>query len=81
VKKMPIPDLKVWAHDLDIVIVMLEDPRKKQLTGLVCSIYKISDESTLTLVEKGFFVKNMKDNTSHDIIVKWNEFVELLKIE
>jgi hypothetical protein len=23
----------------------------------------------------------MKDNTSHDVIDKWNEFVELLKIE
>ncbi len=32
-------------------------------------------------LEKGFFVKNMKDKTLHDIIVKWNEFIELLKIE
>jgi hypothetical protein len=23
----------------------------------------------------------MKDKTSHDIIVKWNEFIKLLKIE
>jgi hypothetical protein len=33
------------------------------------------------LVEKGFFVKNMKDKPSHDIVVKWNELVKLLKIE
>jgi hypothetical protein len=32
-------------------------------------------------IEKDFFVKNMKDNTSHDVVVKWNEFIELLKIE
>jgi hypothetical protein len=33
------------------------------------------------LVEKGFFLKNMGDKTSHDIIVKWNELIKLLKIE
>jgi hypothetical protein len=81
VKKMPIQDLKVWAHDLDMVIVMLEDPRKKQLASLVWSINKISNELTLTSIEKGFFVKNMKDNISHNVIIKLNEFVELLKIE
>jgi len=35
----------------------------------------------LTLIEKGFFVKNMKDETLYDIVIKWNEFIELLKIE
>jgi hypothetical protein len=34
-----------------------------------------------TLAEKCFFVKNMKDKTLHDIIIKWNEFIELLKIK
>jgi hypothetical protein len=33
------------------------------------------------LIKKGVFVENMKDKTLHAIIVKWNEFVELLKIE
>jgi hypothetical protein len=28
-KKMLIHDMKVWAHDLDVVVFMLEDPRKK----------------------------------------------------
>jgi len=74
-------DLKVWAHDLDMVVVMLKDPQKKQLVGLICSINRINDELAPTLVEKGFFVKNMKDKTSHDVIIKWNEFIELLKIE
>jgi hypothetical protein len=73
-KKMPIQDLKAWAHDLNMVIVMLEDPQKKHLVGLIYSINKITDELAPTLVKKGFFVKIMKDKTSHDIIVKWNEF-------
>jgi hypothetical protein len=30
-KKMPMQDLKVWAHDLDMVVIMLKDPHKKQL--------------------------------------------------
>jgi hypothetical protein len=29
VKKMPIHALKVWAHELTMVIVMLEDPHTK----------------------------------------------------
>jgi len=49
--------------------------------GLVCLIDQINDELVPTLVEKGFFVKNMKDKTLHDVIIKWNEFVKLLKIE
>jgi hypothetical protein len=36
VKKMPIQDLKTWVHDLDMVVVMLEDPRKKKLTSFFC---------------------------------------------
>jgi L-fucose isomerase-like protein len=63
-----------------MVVVMLEDPWKKQLAGLVCSINRISNELALTSIEKDFFVKNMKDKTSHDVVVKWNEFIELLKI-
>jgi hypothetical protein len=73
-KKMPIQDLKAWAHDLNMVTIMLEDPRKKQLAGLVCSINKINDELAPMLIEKGFLVKNMKDKTSHNAIIKWNEF-------
>ncbi len=33
------------------------------------------------LIEEGFFVKSMKDKTLHDIIVEWNVFVHLFKIE
>lgn len=71
--------MKVWVHDLDMVIVMLEDPWKKQLAG--CSINIIINELTLMSLEKGFLAKNMKEKTLHDVIVKWNEFIELLKIE
>ncbi len=71
--------MKVWVHDLDMVVVMLEDPWKKQLAS--CSINIIINELTPMSLEKGFFVKNMKDKTLHDVIVKWNEFIELLKIE
>jgi hypothetical protein len=64
-----------------MVIVMPEDPWKKQLVGFVYSINKISNEFIPTLVKKGLVVKNMKDKTSHDIVVKWNECIKLLKIE
>ncbi len=26
-------------------------------------------------------MKNMKEKTSHDVVIKWNEFIKLLKIE
>jgi hypothetical protein len=78
---MSIQNLKAWAHDLDMVIIMLKDPWKKQLAGLVYSINRINDELAPTSVEKGFFVKNMKDKTLHKVVIKWNEFFELLKIE
>lgn len=80
-KKMPIQDLKAWVHDLDMVVIMLEDPWKKQFVGLICSINKMSDEFALMLVGKGFVMKNMKDKTLHNVIIKWNEFIECLKIE
>jgi hypothetical protein len=54
---MPIQDLKVWTHDSDMVIVMFKDPCKKILLGLIYSINIISNELTLTSIEKGFFVK------------------------
>jgi hypothetical protein len=38
VNKMPIQDLKAWARDLNMVVIMLEDSWKKQLVGLICSI-------------------------------------------
>jgi hypothetical protein len=62
-----------------MVVVMLKDRWKKQLTGFVCSINRINNELASTLVEKCFF--DMKDKTSHEVVVKWNEFIELLKIE
>jgi hypothetical protein len=64
-----------------MVIVMFKDPGKKILLGLIYSINIINNELTLTSIEKGFFCENMKDKTSHDVIVKWNEFIERLKIE
>jgi hypothetical protein len=81
VNKMSIKGLKAWVHDLNMVIVMLEEPWKKQLAGLVYSINRINNELAPTLVKKGFFVKYMKDKTSHNVVIKWNEFVELLKIK
>lgn len=54
-KKMPVHDMKVWVHDLDMIVLMLEDPRKKQLASLVYSINRIDDELAPTLVKRGFF--------------------------
>ncbi len=62
-KKVPIQDLRTWAHDLDMVVVMLEDPRKKQLASLVCSINKLVIACP-AIVKKCFFMKNMKDKKS-----------------
>jgi len=42
VKKMPIHDMKVWAHDLDMVILMFEDQSKKQLASFVCLVNQMS---------------------------------------
>jgi hypothetical protein len=80
-KKMPIYDLKVWTHDSNTIVIMLKDPWKMQLVGLIYSINWINNELVPTLVEKGFLVKNMKEKTLHDDVAKWNEFVKLLKIE
>jgi hypothetical protein len=44
VKKMPVHMLEVRAHELTMVIFMLEDPCKKQLVGFICPIEKISNE-------------------------------------
>jgi hypothetical protein len=68
-KKMPIHDMKVWVHDLDMVIFMLEDPWKKQLASFVCSTNQISDELAPMLINKGFIVSTMKDKTLHDLVV------------
>jgi hypothetical protein len=57
VKKMPIHRLKVWVHKLAIVILMLKDPKKKQVVGLVCPIDRINNELSLINVEKGFKFK------------------------
>lgn len=79
-KKMPIHDMKVWVHVLDMVVFLLEDPQKKQLASLICSINQISDELAPMSVEKGFVVNTMEEKTMLDIAC-WNEFIELLEIE
>jgi hypothetical protein len=73
--------MKVCAHDLDMVVFMLKDPRKKQLANFIYSINQINNELTPTSIKKGFVVSTMEENTLHNIIICWNEFVELLKIE
>jgi hypothetical protein len=65
---MPIQDLKAWAHDLDMVVVMLEDPQKKKLASLVCLINK----SAIACPDDNwemFFMKNMKDKRSITTLV------------
>lgn len=63
VKKMPIHTLKIWAHELAMVIIMLEDPCMKQVVGLVYSIDIINNELSQTSADKGFKFKNMKAKT------------------
>jgi hypothetical protein len=69
-KNMPMQDLKAWVHDLDMVVVMLKDPQKKKLVGFICSINKITNELAPMLIEKGFLMKNTKDKTSHNVVIK-----------
>jgi hypothetical protein len=64
---MPIHALNVWAHKLAMVIIMLEDPRKKHVVGLVYSIDKINNELSQTSVDKGFKFKDMKAKTAQDV--------------
>jgi hypothetical protein len=40
---MPIHALKVWVHELTMVVLMLKDSRKKEVVGLVYPIDKISN--------------------------------------
>ncbi len=81
VKKMPIHALKVWAHELTMVIVMLEDPHTKQVVGLVYSINKINYELSQTSVDKGFKFKDMKAKIAQDVHDCQDEFFEVLQIE
>ncbi len=69
VKKMPIHTLKVWAHKFAMVVLMLKDPRKKQVINLIYSVDKISNEVTFTNVEKRFKFKDMKAKIVQDIFL------------
>jgi hypothetical protein len=51
---MPIHDMAWWVPMLDNVILFLEDPCKKQLVGLLCSVKKLNNALAPTNVEKRF---------------------------
>jgi hypothetical protein len=78
---MPIHALKVWVHELAMVVFMLKDPRKKEVVGLVYRINKIGNQFSLTNAKKGFKFKGLKDKTTQDVHDCWDEFFEVLKIE
>lgn len=78
---MPIHALKVWVHELVMVIFMLEDSKKKQVVGSVCPIDKISDELFRTNVEKGFQFKELKNKIVQNIHDHFDEFFKVLQIE
>jgi len=40
-----------------------------------------TNELASMLVKKGFVVSTMEEKIMHDIVIHWNEFVKLLKIE
>jgi hypothetical protein len=46
-------DMAWWAPSLEDVILFFEDPRKKQLVGLVCSVKELDDALTSTNTKKG----------------------------
>jgi len=81
VKKMLIHTLKVWVHELAMVVLMLEDLIKKWVVAFVCLIDKISDELSLTSANKGFRLKELKDKIAQDVCDRWDEFFEVLQIE
>jgi hypothetical protein len=81
VKKMLIHTLKVWVHELAMVVLMLEDLIKKWVVAFVCLIDKISDELSLTSANKGFRLKELKDKIAQDVYDRWDEFFEVLQIE
>jgi hypothetical protein len=56
---MPIHDMAWWAPSPNNVILFLEDPCKKQLIGLVCSVKKLDDALAPTGVKRGFKVKDI----------------------
>ncbi len=62
-KNMPIHTLEIWAHELTMVVFMLENTCKKQVVGLICLIEKISNELSQTSANKCFKFKDMKAKT------------------
>ncbi len=73
--------LKVWVHELMMVILMFKDPTKKQVFGLVYPIDRINNEFSLTCVEKGFKFKELKDKIMQDIRDHRDELFEVFQIE
>jgi hypothetical protein len=67
VKEIPIHALKVWVHELMMVIFMLEDLGKKLVVDLICLIDRISNELSLNNAKKGFQFKELKDKTAQNI--------------
>jgi hypothetical protein len=78
---MPIHDMAWWPPFLDNVILFLEDPCKKQVVGLVCTIKKLDDTLASTNIEKGVGVKKIKDIDTKVVLEKWIEFKELIELE
>ncbi len=73
--------MKVWVHELAMVVFMVKVLKNKYVVGLVCSIDRISDELSLTSVKKGFKFKELKEKTMQDVCDCWDEFFKVLQIE
>jgi hypothetical protein len=58
-----IHDVAWWAPYLEDVILFFEDPCKKQLVGLLCSIKELDNALTSTNAKKGFEVRSTKLRT------------------
>jgi hypothetical protein len=73
--------MKVWAHKLGKVTLMLKNSCKEQVVGLIYPITKINNEPTPVSVEKKIWVNDLKDKSAQDVVDHWNEFYEFIEIE
>jgi hypothetical protein len=74
VKKMPIHSIKVWVHELGMVVVFLEDLRRKKQVGLVYPCIKMYND---LIFYRGFKIGGLASQTTKDITEQWTNFHKL----
>jgi hypothetical protein len=67
VKKMPFHSVKVWVHELGMVVVFLEDLKRKKQVKLICPCMKMKDD---LVFDRGFKIGGLALQIKEDIVKK-----------